>query len=232
MPDNDRATKLVSKLVEGQWIQAVGFGSLLGGLWLARSAGAFEAGSLWGIGTESWLWTGAAIAMIHQAWVWACWRLELHGSMLTRTIGRWGFEVFALVFALLGIARVAMVFVVAIADAGSIGGWSIGMRVIAIVFLVPSGYLFYSVARYFGFRRAMGLDHFDTRCRDLPLVRRGIFRFTSNGMYVFGLLLLWAPGLWLGSVAGLCLAAFNHAAIWLHYLATEKPDMRFMYGGR
>jgi protein-S-isoprenylcysteine O-methyltransferase Ste14 len=95
---------------------------------------------------------------------------------------------------------------------------------------VPVLYLLYSVGRYFTFERAFGADHFDPAVRMLPLVRAGIFRFTPNAMYVFGFLLLWIPALWWGSAAGLAAAIFNHAYIWVHYVATERPDLRRLYG--
>ena len=66
--------------------------------------------------------------------------------------------------------------------------------------------------------------------RTLPFVRGGIFRFTSNGMYVFGFLLLWVPGLWWASAGALSAALFNHLYIWVHYFATERPDMARIYG--
>ncbi|MGB6364439.1 MAG: methyltransferase, partial [Thermoanaerobaculia bacterium] len=96
--------------------------------------------------------------------------------------------------------------------------------------LAPAIYLFYSVKRYFGFERAFGIDHFDASYRTRPFVRKGIFRFTSNGMYIFGFFILWVPGLWFASVAALCVALFNHLYIWVHYFSTELPDIRRIYG--
>jgi Phospholipid methyltransferase len=55
------------------------------------------------------------------------------------------------------------------------------------------------------------------------------FRFTSNGMYVYGFLLLWVPALWWASAAALCVALFNHLYIWVHYFATERPDIDRIY---
>ena len=50
----------------------------------------------------------------------------------------------------------------------------------------------YSVKRYFGMVRASGADHFDNKYRDMPLVNKGIFRFTSDGMYLYAFFLFWA----------------------------------------
>jgi hypothetical protein len=63
----------------------------------------------------------------------------------------------------------------------------------------------------------------------VPFVKKGIFRFTGNGMYTFGFLLLWVPGLWFGSFAALFAALFNHLYIWVHYFSTELPDIRRIY---
>jgi protein-S-isoprenylcysteine O-methyltransferase Ste14 len=86
------------------------------------------------------------------------------------------------------------------------------------------------VGRYFSYRRALGIDHFDASYRTKPFVREGIFRFTRNGMYTFGLMIVWLPGLIWASKAALLSAAFSHLYIWVHYFCTELPDMRRIYG--
>jgi protein-S-isoprenylcysteine O-methyltransferase Ste14 len=90
-------------------------------------------------------------------------------------------------------------------------------------------YTAYSIKRYFGMARAAGADHFDPRYRDMPLVREGIFRFTSNGMYLCGFFLYWAIAVGFNSIAALTVTAFSHAYIWVHFYSTEKPDMYFLY---
>ena len=97
--------------------------------------------------------------------------------------------------------------------------------------LLPAAYTFYSVAKYFGMLRASGADHFDPRYREMPLVKKGIFRFTSNGMYVYAFLLFWAIAVGFNSMAALVVAAFSHAYIWVHFLTTENPDMDYLYAG-
>ena len=88
------------------------------------------------------------------------------------------------------------------------------------------------MVRYFGVKRALGADHFDPgQYRDLPMVKEGIYKYTGNGMYIYGFFLLWVPGVLLASPAALLAAAFNHLYIWVHYYTTEKPDMDFIYGG-
>jgi hypothetical protein len=148
-------------------------------------------------------------------------------------LGAVAFPVFAFGFALVGIARVVTMFVLAYANQGSVAiDHPSALKFAAVVALLPALYLFYSVKRYFTFRRAFGADHFDPSVRSMPFVRGGIFRFTSNGMYVFGFLLLWVPSLWWASAAALWAALFNHLYIWVHYYATERPDIARIYGKR
>jgi hypothetical protein len=85
------------------------------------------------------------------------------------------------------------------------------------------------VGKYFGLKRALGIDHFDPAYRKIPFIRQGIFKYTSNGMYKFAFLLLWAVGLLFLSEAALLVAAFSHLYIWVHYYCTELPDIRRIY---
>ena len=144
--------------------------------------------------------------------------------------GSRGFDVYAVGFSILGIARVAAVFILALSNRDTLYVNVKVLRVVAVIAAIPAAYLFYSVMRYFGFKRAFGIDHFDKSYRSLPFVREGIFRFTRNGMYVFGFCLFWVPGLWFASAATLCVALFNHLYIWVHYYSTELPDMKRIYG--
>ena len=87
----------------------------------------------------------------------------------------------------------------------------------------------YSVAKYFSFGRAVGADHFDKSYRNKPLVRKGIFRWTRNGMYNFGIPVVWLPGLLLASKAAVLAALFSHLYIWVHYYSVELADMKRIY---
>ena len=42
-------------------------------------------------------------------------------------------------------------------------------------------------------------------------------------------LLFWAIAIGFNSSAALIVAAFSHLHIWVHYFATEKPDMDYLY---
>jgi protein-S-isoprenylcysteine O-methyltransferase Ste14 len=118
----------------------------------------------------------------------------------------------------------------AAANAGTLPLHPAAAVALSLLLALPVIYLFHSLRTYFGFKRAFGIDHFDPSYRSRALVRKGIFRYTPNGMYVAGLLILWIPGLLLRSQAALAVAVFSHLFIWGHYFCTEKPDMEYIYG--
>ncbi len=222
-----------SLLFEGQWLHALGLAVLLVlAVWATGFSGAME-GSLFGLSTGVWFWLLLGDSIVHQLFVWIAWRLELHGKRLTAWFGdtERAFRIYAKIFAVLFAARFVLVTLLAIANRDSLplAPW-LGI-LLALIVAVPAAYLFYSVRTYFTFRRAFGIDHFDADARNWPMVREGIFRFTDNGMYVFGIGALWIPGLALQSTAALIGAAFSHAYIWVHYFSVEKPDMQRIYGG-
>ena len=216
-------------IFEKQWLHILTLGGLITGMVLLSASDVVFVGGLWGIGTHIWFWLAVAIAIAHQVLVWFCWRTQLHMSLLTRVLGDMGFTVYAVLFSILGISRVAIVFVLAIANSNSLQVDFVFLKILAVLTAIPAVYLFYSVKRYFGFKRAFGIDHFDVSYRSVPFVKKGIFRYTDNGMYTFGFFLLWVPGLWYASAAALCAALFNHVYIWVHYYSTELPDIKRIY---
>jgi Phospholipid methyltransferase len=171
-------------------------------------------------------WTAVAFPIVHQVFVWLTWRFELQSSAISRTIGFAGY--LAAFFTLFG-ARFVSLAALAWLDRGSLNLGPAAQVAITTLLALPGIYAMYSVQRYFGFARAAGADHFEKRYRKMPLVNEGIFRFTSNGMYVYAFFLFWAIAVGLNSMAALVVAAFSHAYIWVHYYATEKPDMDFLY---
>ena len=217
-------------IFERQWLHALLLAALLAGMVLVTGFDGVRTGQLWGVATPVWLWLAVGLAIAHQVYVWICWRTQLHASWLTRTLGSYGFPLYAVGFSLIGILRVVVVFIVAISNQYTLPANAIALKILAIIVLVPAVYLFYSVKRYFGFKRAFGIDHFDNEYRSMPFERRGIFRFTRNGMYTYGFLLLWFPAFWWASLAALSMAIFNHLYIWVHYFATELPDIKRIYG--
>ena len=126
--------------------------------------------------------------------------------------------------------RFVTLLVLAALDQGTLQSPSTLKLAIALVLALPGIYAMYSVVRCFGLERAAGADHFHPRYREMPLVRGGIFKYTSNGMYVYAFLLFWAIAIAFNSSAALVVAAFSHLYIWIHFYATERPDMEYLYG--
>ena len=219
------------RILRRQATHLICLGILLGGVYAASLLPGFHDGAFLGVDSDTWLCLAIVNATIHQWFVWLCWRTELYWQTLTRLLGSSAFTSYAVVFALLIVARPLLVTALAIANSGTLAIDATISRTAATLLLAPVFYLAYSIHRYFGFTRAMGIDHFDPSYRRRPLVRAGIFRFTSNAMYVFGLLVLWIPALYMRSTAAIAVAAFSHLYIWVHYLCTEKPDMEAIYGG-
>lgn len=174
-------------------------------------------------------WVALAVPIVHQLYVWLTWRLELTSGWTSRALG---FGPYVVMFFLLLGGRVVALTWLAWLDRGSLETPLLLRWVMAAVLIGFGMATNYSVARYFGWKRAAGADHFFARYREMPFVRQGIFRLTPNAMYVFGFMLLWGIALAFASSAALVVAAFNHAYIWVHYLATERPDMQYLYAGR
>ena len=219
-----------SLVFERQWLHGSSLVALLSGLAVATGLDGMREGSLFTINTSSWFWLAVGIAVIHQVYVWFCWRTQLHLAFLTRLLGKRAFPIYAVGFSILGLLRVLAVFLLALSNRDTLPLDLTALRITAAVLLIPALYLFYSVKRYFTAKRAFGIDHFDEGYRSKPFVRRGIFRFTNNGMYIFGFLILWVFALWYASLAALIAALFNHLYIWVHYYATELPDIKRIYG--
>ena len=79
--------------------------------------------------------------------------------------------------------RFFTLLVVAAFDQGTLQFPSTLKLAIALVLVLPGIYAMYSVIRYFGLERAAGTDHFHRRYREIPLVRGGIFKYTSTVSY-------------------------------------------------
>ena len=171
-------------------------------------------------------WACVAIPVLHQVFVWISWRVELKNSTVQKTIG---VKAYYVIFFIFLVSRVVSVLVLGWVDSNTLEIPLLLRLTGAIILGFLWLYLVVSVKKYFGFQRAAGADHFSPKYRELPLVKKGIFRFTSNGMYVFGFLIFWAIAMAFQSSACFVVAAFSHAYIWIHYYGTEKPDMDYLY---
>lgn len=174
-------------------------------------------------------WLTISVPIVHQIFVWLTWRMELKSRAVSNSIG---FKAYLVVFFLLLIGRPLTLFLLARIDQGSLGMENLPRTIISVALFVPAMYTMYSVKRYFSFMRAAGADYFDLKYRNMPLVKKGMFKYSSNSMYVFGFMMFWAIAIAFDSKAALLASAFGHAYIWVHYLATEKPDMDYLYRQR
>ena len=179
-----------------------------------------------GIGSKNWFLFAMTTPLLHQGYVWACWRSELCWKTISKTIG---FKVYFVVFFILGILRLSSIGL-CFADYGSwfIPGW-IAWSVSVLIF-IPFIYTIYSIKKYFGFLRATGIDHFDPSYKNIPFEKRGIFRWSSNAMYTFAIPVFFGFAISSGSKAMFVFAAYTFIGTWLHYFCTEKEDFKVIYG--
>ena len=137
----------------------------------------------------------------------------------------WGIIFFPLI-----LLRPVLTLGLGFADYGSLEPFRNIQIIAGIVLLIPAIYTGWSIEKYFGVPRALGGDHFRQQYREMPLVKEGAFKYSSNAMYAFAFLLFWAIALLTGSRAALVAALFQHAYIWVHMYCTENPDMKLIYG--
>jgi hypothetical protein len=193
---------------------------------------AFLLAAVWAIWTNlgdpfpTVFWIAISFPVVHQLFVWLAWRLELQSSSTSKSIG---FRGYLVIFFLLFGGRFLSLLGLAWLDRGSLHLPLAPQIVITVALCVLGIYAMYSVKRFFGMTRAAGADHFDPRYRDMPFVREGMFRFTSNAMYLYAFLLFWAIAVGFDSSAALTVAAYSHVYIWVHFFSTEKPDMDYLY---
>jgi hypothetical protein len=217
------------KILEKQGYHLVLLVILLLGV-VAAARGDVLDGSLAGFSTGIWFWLAIIVPIIHQIFVLILWRGELYYQMLSNAFGEKAFYVWSIGFMVLFTARPVTILVLAVANRGTLNMPVWLAWLLSLICLGLAIYLFYSVIKFFGLKRALGIDHFQPdKYRNQPLVKEGIFKWTSNGMYLFGFLLLWVPGLLFMSRAALLAALFNHLYIWVHYYFTESPDMKYIY---
>ncbi len=200
--------------------------------WVAIDGDALGGEAL-GISTPAWLVTGFAVAIVHQAYVWVMWRGELCWSMVTERLGRErGFLLHRIGFFILFVSRFVAAFALAYADFGSWYAPDSLTSIVALLIFLPAGYTMFCVAKYFGFIRVTGADHFDPEYRTKPFVRKGVFKYVPNAMYTLAMLMFPALAVAVGSKAMLALAVFYYVYAWVHYFCTERPDMDVIYGDR
>jgi len=179
-----------------------------------------------GISAKSWFLFSMMTPLLHQGYVWLCWRSELCWKTISRTIG---FKAYAVIFIIIMILRLSSIGL-CFADYGTwfTPGW-IAWSVSVLIF-IPFIYTIYSVKKYFGFMRAAGIDHFDPSYKDIPFERRGIFKWSSNAMYTYGLAIPFGFAIATGSQSMFIVSFYTYISIWLHYFCTEREDFKVIYG--
>ena len=178
-----------------------------------------------GISALGWFVVAMSVPLIHQVYVWICWRSELCWKSITNTIGLKGYVILFFILIISRLSAIVLCFV----DYGSLykPGWL--AWILALILFILGAYTMYSVKKYFGFLRAAGADHFDTKYRDLPFENRGIFKWTPNAMYVFAIGIPFSFAVATGSQSMFIVAIYTYISIWLHYFCTEKPDFAVIY---
>ncbi|MEC7491203.1 MAG: methyltransferase [Pseudomonadota bacterium] len=217
-------------IFEGQFTHLAAAFLLLTIVYALSEMPGFREGIFLDVSTLNLAILAVTVTIVHQIYVWLCWRMELHRRLLTRLLGNKAFNVYAVGFVFLIVCRPILIFALGWSNRETlvINVW-LGYGICAFLF-IPTAYLMFSIKHYFTFRRAFGIDHFDPNASNIAFVRQGIFRWSPNAMYVFGFMGLWIPAFLFQSVTALIVAAFSHVYIWVHYYATEKPDMVRIYG--
>ena len=181
-------------------------------------------------GSVSWAAASLLTAAFHQGLVAAVWRAELFGNRVSRRFGSAGFFVYGALFTLFAALRIVVAARASLAAPRTLPPPAALWQVVTVAVLVLVVWLMVTVFRHFGMKRALGADHFFPEYRTMPFVRRGIFRYTRNGMYTFGTLGFVLPGLFLQSQLGIAIGVYHYLAVWIHYWATELPDQALIYG--
>ena len=217
------------KILEKQGYHLLSILVLAGGVWLVARGDVLE-GAWLGLSTRNWLFLSILFPILHQIYVVICWRSELYYNWLSKVLGDRAFTVWAIGFMVLFLARPITIFALAIANRGTLAIplWiNIPLTGVCLAVVI---YMTYSFVKFFSPERALGIDHFQPeKYRDIPFVREGIFRWSSNAMYKYAFLALWVIGLVFNSKAALLAALFNHLYIWAHFYFTEEPDMQYIY---
>lgn len=183
-----------------------------------------------GWNTRDWAICSIVLAVVHQVIVAIVFRFELYKGMMTYFFQQRALKIWAAIFLPLQIARPITIIIVGWLDTNPISEFRGMERFVGTLLILLAVVTMHSVIKYFTIRRALGADHFDNDVIALPLVTKGMFKYTSNGMYGVVFLGFWGIALAFGSWNALVVAFFQHTYIWVHMYLTEQPDMDRIYG--
>jgi Phospholipid methyltransferase len=223
-----RARSTWKDLLEGQ-PQHLGLAILLTAGTLSFLVPAPDAPRLLGLSATGWARLSIALAVLHQVIVALVFRLQLHRNLLSRWLGDRDMAVWRMIFLPLLIARPLSLLMTGWADTIAITAYRPAEILAGLALIGLAIWAVHSVLVYFTLPRALGGDHFRDEIAALPLVDKGVFKYTSNGMYGVIFLGLWGIALLFGSWNALVLALFQHCYIWVHMYCTEAPDMAWIY---
>ena len=221
------------KVFEKQFWHLLGLVLLiLGIIFLLGKDSSMVSGSLWSIQTKIWVAISVTVPVLHQVYVLLCWRFELYHQSLSKIFGANAFKVYKVGFFILFASRMVFIIFLSISNTKTLTFSSIFKYVIVAILSIIVIYAFYSVIRFFGVDRAAGLDHFDSSISKLDFVKKGIFKYTNNGMYKYAFLVFYIPGIIWESKASILIAVYSHIYIWVHYYFTELPDIKTIYSAK
>ena len=178
------------------------------------------------INALNWFIIAMAIPLVHQIYVWICWRSELCWKSISNSIGLKGYLIIFFILIILRLSALVLCFI----DYGSLYKPGLIAWALSIIVFIPGIYTMYSVKKYFGFVRAAGADHFDPKYRDMPFEKRGIFKWSSNAMYTYAIAIPFSFAIATGSQSMFIVSIYSYIAIWLHYFFTEREDFKVIYG--
>lgn len=215
-------------LIEGQ-LQHIAIALLmtLGALSLLSSP--TDATKLLGFTVIVWAKLSIALALIHQIIVAFVFRMQLHKNLMTRLFGERDMKIWAVIFMPLLVVRPLTIIMVGWADATPLTEYRTIEIVLGLAILAPAIWGMHSTLVHFTLPRALGGDHFRDEYLAMPMVSKGVFKFTNNGMYGVVFFGLTAIALLFGSWNALVVALFQHAYIWVHMYCTETPDLKRMF---
>ncbi|RLA64919.1 MAG: hypothetical protein DRQ88_09860 [Epsilonproteobacteria bacterium] len=216
---------------KGQFLQLIGFATLVWICFILMFQIETQQGSWLGLSSKQWFYISMATAVIHQFFVWLIWRLELCFGTITKVFKGAGFRLYTTIFSIFILSRPFTLIVLGMTDYGSLK-ISTGFQVTLLMLMIPPWvYAMYSIVRYFTFDRAYGIDHWHPeKYKDAGMIKKGIYKFTNHGMYFYAILILWIIAIGFKSQWALLGAFFHHVAVWIHYHATERPDIKIIYG--
>ena len=181
--------------------------------------------SFLGLVQKNWFLFSMLTPLLHQGYVWLCWRSELCWKTISRTIGFKAYVVIFFIIAILRLFSVGLCF----ADYGTwfTPGWLAWS--ISLLIFIPFIYTIYSIKKYFGFMRATGIDHFDPSYKDKPFEKRGIFKWTPNAMYTFAIAVFFGFAISAGSKAMFVFAAYTYIGTGGYIISVQKKKILKSY---